>query len=234
MLEIRNLKVNYGGIKALQGIDIDVPDNSIVALIGANGAGKSTTLKAIMSMVKKADGSVKYNGEELKDTKTMDVIKKRISLSPEGRRIFPNLTVYENLIIGSYTVKDKSLVEKNIERSYDLFPILKERSWQKAGTLSGGEQQMLAVARAMMVDPEILMLDEPSLGLAPLIVNDIFDIIKKIHSLGNSILLVEQNAKKALEVADYAYVLETGSIVLQGEGKELLNDDRVKGAYLGE
>ncbi|NLM05795.1 MAG: ABC transporter ATP-binding protein [Tissierellia bacterium] len=234
MLEIRNLKVNYGGIKALQGIDIDVPDNSIVALIGANGAGKSTTLKAIMGMVKKADGSVKYNGEELKDTKTMDVIKKRISLSPEGRRIFPNLTVYENLIIGSYTVKDKSLVEKNIERSYDLFPILKERSWQKAGTLSGGEQQMLAVARAMMVDPEILMLDEPSLGLAPLIVNDIFDIIKKIHSLGNSILLVEQNAKKALEVADYAYVLETGSIVLQGEGKELLNDDRVKGAYLGE
>ena len=234
MLEIRNLKVNYGGIKALQGIDIDVTDKSIVALIGANGAGKSTTLKAIMSMVKKADGSVKYNGEELKDTKTMDVIKKRISLSPEGRRIFPNLTVYENLIIGSYTVKDKSLVEKNIERSYDLFPILKERSWQKAGTLSGGEQQMLAVARAMMVDPEILMLDEPSLGLAPLIVNDIFDIIKKIHSLGNSILLVEQNAKKALEVADYAYVLETGSIVLQGEGKELLNDDRVKGAYLGE
>lgn len=234
MLEIRNLKVNYGGIKALQGIDIDVLDNSIVALIGANGAGKSTTLKAIMGMVKKADGSVKYNGEELKDTKTMDVIKKGISLSPEGRRVFPNLSVYENLIIGSYTVKDKSLIEKNIKRSYDLFPILKERSWQKAGTLSGGEQQMLAVARAMMVDPEILMLDEPSLGLAPLIVNDIFDIIKKIHSLGNSILLVEQNAKKALEVADYAYVLETGSIVLHGEGKELLDDDRVKGAYLGE
>lgn len=234
MLELKNLKVNYGGIKALQGIDIVVPPNSIVALIGANGAGKSTTLKAIMHMVKKADGTITHNDKEISNMKTMDIIKRGISLSPEGRKIFPNLTVLENLIIGAYTVSDKARVDKNIQRAYELFPILKERSWQKAGTLSGGEQQMLAVARAMMVDPEILMLDEPSLGLAPLIVNDIFTIIKKIHELGNSILLVEQNAKKALEVADYAYVLETGKIVLEGEGKELLNDKRVQEAYLGE
>lgn len=234
MLELRNLQVNYGGIKALQGISIKVPDNSIVALVGANGAGKSTTLKSIMGIAKKAGGQIIYNDKDITSMKTMDIIKQGIALSPEGRKVFPNLTVAENLIIGAYTVSDKKKIDANTQRAYELFPILKERSWQKAGTLSGGEQQMLAVARAMMVDPEVLMLDEPSLGLAPLIVNDIFKIVKQIHEFGNSILLVEQNAKKALEVADYAYVLETGKIVLEGEGKVLLNDKRVQEAYLGE
>lgn len=234
MLELRNLQVNYGGIKALQGISIKVPDNSIVALVGANGAGKSTTLKSIMGIAKKAGGQIIYNDKDITAMKTMDIIKQGIALSPEGRKVFPNLTVAENLIIGAYTVSDKKKIDANTQRAYELFPILKERSWQKAGTLSGGEQQMLAVARAMMVDPEVLMLDEPSLGLAPLIVNDIFKIVKQIHEFGNSILLVEQNAKKALEVADYAYVLETGKIVLEGEGKVLLNDKRVQEAYLGE
>lgn len=234
MLELKNLQVNYGGIKALQGISIKVPDNSIVALVGANGAGKSTTLKSIMGIAKKAGGRIIYNDKDITSMKTMDIIKRGIALSPEGRKVFPNLTVAENLIIGAYTITDKKKIEANMHRAYELFPILKERSWQKAGTLSGGEQQMLAVARAMMVDPEVLMLDEPSLGLAPLIVNDIFKIVKQIHGFGNSILLVEQNAKKALEVADYAYVLETGKIVLEGEGKVLLNDKRVQEAYLGE
>ncbi len=233
MLEIKDLRVNYGGIKALLGIDIVVPDNSIVALIGANGAGKTSTLKTIMNTVK-SEGSIVYNGEDISNKKTMEIIKKGIALSPEGRRIFPNLSVVENLILGAYTVSDKKTIDNNIERAYELFPILKERSWQKGGTLSGGEQQMLAVARAMMTDPKLLMLDEPSLGLAPLIVNDIFSIIKRIHEMGNSILLVEQNAKKALEVANYAYVLETGSVVLEGAGDELLKNPKVQQAYLGE
>lgn len=233
MLEIKDLRVNYGGIKALLGIDIVVPDNSIVALIGANGAGKTSTLKTIMNTVK-SEGSIVYNGEDISNKKTMEIIKKGIALSPEGRRIFPNLSVVENLILGAYTVSDKKTIDNNIERAYELFPILKERSWQKGGTLSGGEQQMLAVARAMMTDPKLLMFDEPSLGLAPLIVNDIFSIIKRIHEMGNSILLVEQNAKKALEVANYAYVLETGSVVLEGAGDELLKNPKVQQAYLGE
>lgn len=234
MLTINNLQVNYGGIKALRGINLKIEDNKIVTLIGANGAGKSSTLRAIMNLVKSEPGTIIHDGVDISNMKTMDIVKRGIALSPEGRRIFPNLTVEENLILGAYTVKDKNAIQKTMDSIYNLFPRLKERSWQKAGTLSGGEQQMLAVGRAMMVKPKILMLDEPSLGLAPLLVKDIFDIIKEIHSQGNTILLVEQNAKKALEIADYGYVIETGSLVLEGEGQSLLANEKVKEAYLGE
>lgn len=234
MLKVTDLHVSYGGIKAIRGINISIEENKIVTLIGANGAGKSSTLRAIMGLVKKESGKVEYNGEDLSNLQTQEIVKKGIALSPEGRRVFSNLTVEENLILGAYTRRDKEEIKKNMKKGYELFPRLKERSWQKAGTLSGGEQQMLAVARAMMVSPKILMLDEPSLGLAPLLVKDIFEIIKEIHNQGNTILLVEQNAKKALEIADYAYVLETGTLVLEGEGKSLLLDDKVRAAYLGD
>ena len=234
MLKIENMHVNYGGINALRGINLNIEENKIVTLIGANGAGKSSTLRAIMNLVKKAEGSVKYNEEDLTNLATMDIVKKGIALSPEGRRVFENLTVEENLILGAYTIKDNKVLTKEINKVYELFPRLKERNWQKAGTLSGGEQQMLAVGRALMIKPQVLMLDEPSLGLAPLLVNDIFNIIQEIHKQGNTILLVEQNAKKALEIADYGYVLETGVIVLEGPGSELLHNEKVKEAYLGE
>lgn len=234
MLTIDNLHVSYGGIKALRGINLHIEENKIVTLIGANGAGKSSTLRAIMNLVKKEEGKVTYNDEDLTNLKTMDIVKKGIVLVPEGRRVFVNLTVEENLILGAYTRTDKVEINKDMAKIYELFPRLKERSWQKSGTLSGGEQQMLAVGRAMMIRPKILMMDEPSLGLAPLLVRDIFEIIKEIHRQGNTILLVEQNAKKALEIADYAYVLETGSMVIEGPGKELLNNEKVKEAYLGK
>lgn len=234
MLTIKNLQVNYGGIKALRGINLNIEDNKIVTLIGANGAGKSSTLRAIMNLVKSEPGTIIHDGVDISNMKTMDIVKRGIALSPEGRRIFPNLTVEENLILGAYTIKDKGSIQKTMDSIYNLFPRLKERSWQKAGTLSGGEQQMLAVGRALMVKPKVLMLDEPSLGLAPLLVKDIFDIIKEIHAQGNTILLVEQNAKKALEIADYGYVIETGSLVLEGEGQSLLANEKVKEAYLGE
>lgn len=234
MLSITDLHVSYGGIKALRGIDINIEENKIVTLIGANGAGKSSTLRAIMGLIKIDEGKIKYDDEDLTNHKTMDIVKKGIVLVPEGRKVFINLSVEENLILGAYTRNDKAGINKDIEEIYKLFPRLKERSWQKAGTLSGGEQQMLAVGRALMIKPKVLMMDEPSLGLAPLLVKDIFDIIKEIHSQGNTILLVEQNAKKALEIADYGYVLETGRLVLEGEGQKLLRDERVKEAYLGE
>lgn len=234
MLKITDLHVSYGGIKALRGINMEIKENQIVTLIGANGAGKSSTLRAIMNLVKKESGKVEYNEEDLTNLKTMDIVKRGISLSPEGRRVFSNLTVEENLLLGAYTRNDNTEIKKDMKNIYELFPRLKERTWQKAGTLSGGEQQMLAVGRAMMVNPKVLMLDEPSLGLAPLLVKDIFEIIQEINNQGNTILLVEQNAKKALEIADYGYVLETGTLFLEGEGKELLNDERVKTAYLGE
>jgi len=234
MLKVEDLHVNYGGIKAVRGINLNIEHNRIVTLIGANGAGKSSTLRAIMGLVKKAQGKVTYDGEDLTNLSTEEIVKKGIVLVPEGRNVFSNLTVEENLILGAYTIKDKKAIEKNMNRVYDLFPRLKERSWQKAGTLSGGEQQMLAVGRALMIEPKVIMMDEPSLGLAPILVNEIFNIIKMLNQQGNTILLVEQNAKKALELADYAYVLETGELVLEGSGKELLNDMRVQEAYLGE
>ncbi|MCD8082446.1 MAG: ABC transporter ATP-binding protein [Clostridiales bacterium] len=233
MLKIDNLKVNYGGIEAVKGISFEVPDKTIVTLIGANGAGKSTTLRAIAGLVKAAPGSsITLDGEELIGVSTPDIVQKGISMVPEGRRVFPDMTVIENIRIGAYLRKDS--LDDDINRMYDLFPRLKERSWQLAGTLSGGEQQMLAVARALMSRPKILMMDEPSLGLAPIIVKNIFSIIKEIHSQGVTVLLIEQNANMALQVADVGYVLETGKISLSGTGKELLADESVKAAYLGK
>lgn len=234
MLIIKDLNVHYGGIHALKGANMHVPEGKIVTLIGANGAGKSTTLRSIMRIVKNSSGDIIYNGESLLAKKTTAVVKSGIVLVPEGRRVFPNLSVKENLILGAYLRNNKEEVEKDMVWVYDLFPRLKEREWQQAGTLSGGEQQMLAVGRGLMSNPKLMMMDEPSLGLAPLIVKDIFDIIKEIHKKGVTILLIEQNAKAALEIADYGYVLETGRIVLEGPGKELLVNEDVKNAYLGE
>jgi len=234
MLEIRNLSVHYGGIHALQGIDIDVSEGKIVTLIGANGAGKSTTLRSIVGLVKTSGGSVSWNGDLLTGMATKDIVSKGIVLVPEGRRIFPNLTVGENLQLGAYARRDKAGIKADEEKVFALFPRLKERIRQKGGTLSGGEQQMLAVARALMTKPKLLMMDEPSLGLAPLIVKMIFEIIRTINKEGTTVLLIEQNAKAALEIADYGYVLETGRIILQGKGRDLLADDRVRKAYLGE
>lgn len=234
MLKIENLHVNYGGIQALQGINIEVPENKIVTLVGANGAGKSTTLRSIVGLVKKGSGAVTYNGTDITNKPTKEIIKLGITLVPEGRRVFPNLTVKENLTLGAYYRKDKSEIDTDLTKVYDTFPILKERVWQKAGTLSGGEQQMLAVGRALMSNPKLIMMDEPSLGLAPLLVKEIFNIIKEIKKRNVSILLIEQNAKAALEIADYGYVLETGIIVLEGKGQDLIKDDNVRKAYLGE
>lgn len=233
MLKIDNLRVNYGGIEAVKGISFEVPDKSIVTLIGANGAGKSTTLRSIVGLVKPAAGSsITLDGVELIGMDTPDIVSKGIALVPEGRRVFPDMTVIENIKIGAYLRNDD--LEADINWVYELFPRLKERSWQLSGTLSGGEQQMLAVARALMSHPRILMMDEPSLGLAPLIVKDIFSIIKEINKKGVTVLLIEQNANMALHTADVGYVLETGRITLTGPGKELLADESVKAAYLGK
>ncbi len=234
MLKIENLHVYYGGIHALRGITMDVADGAIISLIGANGAGKSTTLKAIMSQVAKTEGSIIFNDVDITKMATRDVVKEGIVLCPEGRRVFPDLTVAENLVMGSYLRKDKEGIKRDTEWVYELFPRMKEREWQLAGTLSGGEQQMLAVGRALMAKPKLLMLDEPSLGLAPLVIKDIFSIIKQIRESGVNVLLIEQNAKAALEISDFAYVMETGVVTMSGTGRELLNDERVKKAYLGE
>ena len=232
MLKISNLQVAYGGIEAVKGIDLEVPEGKVVTLIGANGAGKSTTLRTIVNLVKAKSGSITLHGNELLGLDTAKIVKQGIILVPEGRHVFPDLTVYENLKIGAYLRKDD--LEPDIKHIYSLFPRLEERSWQQAGTLSGGEQQMLAVGRAMMSKPKLLMMDEPSLGLAPLVVQGIFDIIKTLNDEGITILLIEQNARMALKIADYAYVLETGRITHEGSGKELLADERIKEAYLGK
>ena len=232
MLEIRDVNVRYGGIHAVRGIDFDVPDGSIVTLIGANGAGKSSTLRAICNLVKKT-GSVKFMGQDISKMPTKDIIKTGITMVPEGRHVFSDLTIYENLVLGAYTRNDKDKAKKDMKWIYDIFPRLKERENQLAGTLSGGEQQMLALGRALMSRPKLLMLDEPSLGLAPMLVRDVFSVIQKIHDDGVTILLIEQNARMALKIADYAYVLETGTITLSGSGEELLKNDKVLKAYLG-
>ena len=234
MLKIKDLHVSYGGIKALRGIDIEVPDGKIVTLIGANGAGKSTTLRTISGLVKAESGSIEYDGQELIGKPINKILEAGIAQVPEGRRVFPDMTVLENLKIGAYLRTDKDEIEKDIKWCYELFPRLEERNWQLAGTLSGGEQQMLAVARGLMSRPKMMMLDEPSLGLAPLVVRDIFSIIKEINRQGVTILLVEQNANMALKTADFAYVLETGTITKSGTGMELLNDESIKEAYLGK
>jgi branched-chain amino acid transport system ATP-binding protein len=234
MLKVEQLSAHYGGIHALQGIELEVPDGSIVSLIGANGAGKSTTLKSIVGLVKPSGGTVSWNGEKLTGLATKDIVSRGVCLVPEGRRVFPNLTVDENLTLGAYSRNDKPGVAADRKKVFELFPRLAERAKQKAGTLSGGEQQMLAVGRALMTKPKLLMMDEPSLGLAPIIVKMIFDIVRAIRQEGVTVLLIEQNAKAALEIADYGYVLETGRITLHGPGKQLLEDDRVRRAYLGE
>lgn len=232
MLKVNNLKVNYGGIEAVKGISFEVPEKSIVTLIGANGAGKSTTLRSIVSLVKPASGKIEFMGEDITGKDTNDIVAKGITLVPEGRKIFPDLTVLENLKIGAYMRKD-SLTD-DLNWIYDLFPRLKERHWQAGGTLSGGEQQMLAVARALMSRPKLIMMDEPSLGLAPLIVQGIFDIIREINKQGVTILLIEQNANMALRTADVGYVMETGNITMTGSGAELLVNEKVRAAYLGK
>ncbi|ANE41779.1 MAG: ABC transporter ATP-binding protein [Fervidobacterium sp.] len=233
MLEILDLHVHYGGIHAIKGISMKVEEGQIISLIGANGAGKSTTLRTICGLKEATRGSIKYKGVELTKLDTSEIVKLGVTMVPEGRRVFSNLTVYENLLAGAYLRKDKEGIKKDIEYVFDLFPRLRERINQRAGTLSGGEQQMLAIGRALMSRPKLLLLDEPSLGLAPVLVKEVFQMIKKIHSEGVTILLVEQNAYEALKLCDYGYVLETGRIVLQGTGKELLEDERVRKAYLG-
>jgi branched-chain amino acid transport system ATP-binding protein len=231
ILSIKDLKVNYGGIEAVKGISFDVPKGHIVTLIGSNGAGKSSTLRAIAGLVKPKSGAIEFEGENIVGKDTTTIVKKGITLVPEGRRIFPDLTVLENLRVGAYMRNDD--ISADINWVYELFPRLKERSWQAGGTLSGGEQQMLAVGRALMSRPKLMMMDEPSLGLAPLIVRDIFSIIREINKRGVTILLVEQNANMALSTADTGYVLETGRVTMTGPGSELLNNEAVKAAYLG-
>ena len=232
ILSIKDLKVNYGGIEAVKSVSFDVPQGDIVTLIGANGAGKSSTLRAIAGLVKLGGGSIEFEGEKIAGKDPTAIVKKGITLVPEGRRIFPDLTVVENLKVGAYLRKDD--ISGDLNWVYELFPRLKERSWQAGGTLSGGEQQMLAVGRALMSRPKLMMMDEPSLGLAPLVVRDIFSIIKEINKRGVTILLIEQNANMALKIAHTGYVLETGRITLTGPGKELLANEEIKKAYLGK
>ena len=232
ILEIKDLSVSYGGIEAIKNISLDVEAGSIVTLIGSNGAGKSSTLRSIAGIVKAKSGEVLFEGENILGLSPDQIVKRGVTLVPEGRRVFPNLTVAENLHVGAYLRKDD--IKPDIEYVYELFPRLKERSWQFAGTLSGGEQQMLAVGRALMARPKLIMMDEPWGGLAPLVVQGIFDIIRTINKAGITVLLIEQNANMALKVADYAYVMQTGEITLSGTGAELLENEEVKEAYLGK
>ena len=233
MLEITDLHVYYGVIHAVKGISLKIPKGKIVSLIGANGAGKSSTVRAISGLTR-GQGRIVYKNEHSILGKTPeDIVRLGIALSPEGRRILPHLTVEENLRLGAYIRSDSTGVRKDMEWIFDLFPRLRERAWQAGGTLSGGEQQMLAVGRALMSNPELLMLDEPSLGLAPILVREVFEIIKHLSSIGKTILLIEQNAFAALSIADHAYILETGSLVLEGPGQDLLHNPQVKEAYLG-
>lgn len=233
MLEVVNLEVNYGAIKALKNISFKVKSGQIVTLIGANGAGKSTTLRTISGLIKPKDGHIYFKGQEITNYEAHKIVELGISHVPEGRKIFETLTVMENLELAAWTIKDKKIRKERFERVFDIFPRLKERRKQLAGTLSGGEQQMLSVARALTTGGELMLLDEPSMGLAPVLVDEIFQILCQINIQGITILLVEQNARKALEIANYAYVLEVGTIALQGEAKELKEDPRVKEAYLG-
>ncbi len=231
VLEIKGLEVAYGGIQAVRGIDLTVNEGETVTLIGANGAGKSSTLRTISGLVKAKSGQIIFEGEDITSKDSTYIVSKGLLMVPEGRRIFPNLTVLENLKMGAYLRNDD--LSEDIERVYSYFPRLKERSWQEGGTLSGGEQQMLAVGRALMGRPKLLMMDEPSLGLAPIVVQGIFEIIRQIHDAGTTVLLIEQNANMALHVADRAYVMENGRISMEGTGKDLLENEKVREAYLG-
>ena len=233
MLNIQDLNIFYGGIHALKGLTMDVPKGKIVTLIGANGAGKSSTLRAISGLIKNKSGTISYKGRDITHMGPVDVVKAGIVMSPEGRKIFAHLSVLDNLRLGAYSRDDTADIARDLDWVFDLFPILRERKDQKGGLLSGGEQQMLALARALMSSPELIMLDEPSLGLAPKLVKEVFDIITAIHQQGKTVLLVEQNAYASLKIADYAYVLEVGSVVLEGTGEALISDPRVREAYLG-
>ncbi len=232
MLKIENVVAGYGHITALKSINLEVPQGSIVSLIGANGAGKSTTMRSIMGLVKPTEGRITFEGKDITSMKTHDIVKAGISLVPEGRQILQDMSVYENLEMGAYIRKDAE-INDDIKKVFKRFPILDERSYQLGGTLSGGQQQMLAIGRALMARPKLLLLDEPSMGLAPLVVNEIFEVIKEISDEGTTVLLVEQNVRQALKIADYAYVLETGKIVLSGPAEEIRHDPRVMEAYLG-
>jgi branched-chain amino acid transport system ATP-binding protein len=234
LLKIDNLHIHYGGIHAVKGISFEVPEGKIITLIGANGAGKSSTLKAISGLIKPSDGTIEFNGKNITNMPAHKIVVEGIVMSPEGRRVFADFTVHENLMAGAYYRKDKAGVNRDLEMVYGLFPRLKERYKQKSGQMSGGEQQMLAVGRSLMSSPKLLTMDEPSLGLAPMICENIFNIIKKINDEGRTVLLVEQNAKKALLLSHYAYVIETGKIMFSGTGEELLKDKRVQEAYLGD
>jgi branched-chain amino acid transport system ATP-binding protein len=234
VLEVTDLQVRYQGIEALKGISFQVPQGRIVTLIGANGAGKSTTLRTVAGLVRPAGGRISFQGQEITRRPVHDITRLGISLVPEGRKVFSNLSVLENLYLGAYSRPRDVAFKKDLEWVYSVFPRLEDRKRQRAGTLSGGEQQMLALGRALMASPKLLMMDEPSLGLAPQLVAEVFGVIRKIHEAGTTILLIEQNAWGALEVADYAYVLEIGRIVLEGRGPDLLADDAVRRAYLGE
>jgi len=233
MLNIENLHVYYGGIHALKGISLEVAEGKIVTLIGANGAGKSTTLRTISGIVRPREGRITFEGRDMTGLPAYEIVGMGIAMVPEGRRVFTNLTVMENLLLGAHTRRDSGDVQRDLEWISELFPILKERASQSAGTLSGGEQQMLAVGRALMSRPRLLLMDEPSLGLAPYLVKEVFKTIRQLHDEGTTILLVEQNARAALRIADYGYILETGEIVLQGTGEELVHNDDVRKAYLG-
>nr|WP_329956749.1 ABC transporter ATP-binding protein [Chromobacterium violaceum] len=234
MLEVKNLQVAYGGIQAVKGIDFHIDQGELVTLIGANGAGKTTTLKTLVGMVKKSGGSIVYDGKDVASIPSYDFVRHGLAMVPEGRGVFAKLTVEENLQMGAYYRNDKAAIQSEIEHVYELFPRLKERRLQLAGTLSGGEQQMVAMGRAMLSKPKLLLLDEPSMGLAPIIVEKIFEIIQMVSKQGVTMLLVEQNAKLALEVSQRGYVMESGRITMSGDAKELLNDERVRNAYLGE
>lgn len=234
MLQVKDLSISYGAIQAVRHVDFEVKKGEIVTLIGANGAGKSTILKTISGIVKPQSGSIEYQNESLVGKKAPQIVAAGISQVPEGRHVFPAMTVMENLQLGSYLQKDRSQIEARLQEIYQMFPILKERQHQDAATLSGGEQQMLVMARAMMANPDLLLLDEPSMGLAPIYIQKVFDIIQKINAQGTTILLIEQNAHQALSIADRGYVIASGEIQFSGTGKELLNDPQVKRAYLGE
>ena len=233
MLEVKNLEVYYGVICALKGISFEVNEGEIVSLIGANGAGKTTMMQSVVGLIPKRSGTVTFNGQDITKTPCHKIVSLGMTQVPEGRRIFQELSVYENLMMGAYTVQNQQQFKNDLESIFERFPRLKERRKQIAGTLSGGEQQMLAMSRALMSHPKLLMLDEPSMGLAPILVDQIFDIIKELHASGTTILLVEQNATKALQIADRAYVMETGNIILSGTGAELASSDEVRKAYLG-
>ncbi len=234
MLEVKDLEVYYGVIKAIKGISFEVNEGEVIALIGANGAGKTTILHTITGLISAKAGSIQFDGKNITKTPGCKIVGMGMAHVPEGRRVFAELSVYDNLLMGAYTRKDKKEIQDSLEMVYTRFPRLKERKGQMAGTLSGGEQQMLAMGRALMSHPKIILMDEPSMGLSPIYVNEIFDIIKEINASGTTVLLVEQNAKKALSIANRAYVLETGNIVLDGDATELMNDDSIKKAYLGE